>query len=120
LAQVLGVKPSDPPLNESFVPARDKAAAALDSFGHLIPRMAFGQQQDQPRSSGIFRPIRSAVRSPCQFNSLRIRQLKISGSNSYVGFPPAIGGETTLDTFVLFSRSPIVLPHALNGEILPN
>jgi hypothetical protein len=69
------VEPRDPLFDESFVPARDKAAAALDPFGYFIPRMAFGQQQDQPRSPGIFRPIRSAVRSPCQFHTLRIRQL---------------------------------------------
>ena len=63
LAQVPAVEPRDPLLDESLVPAGDKAAAALDPFGHFIPRMAFGQQQDQPRSSGIFRPIRSAVRN---------------------------------------------------------
>ncbi len=75
LAQMPAVEPRDPLFDESFVPARDKAATALDPFGDFIPRMAFRQQQDQPRSSGIFRPIRSAVRSPCQFHTLRIRQL---------------------------------------------
>src|SRR5208283_1609550 len=69
LPQMPTVKPGNPLLDESFVPARDKAAAALDPFGHFIPRMAFSQQQDQPRSSGIFRPIRSAHRSPCQFHT---------------------------------------------------
>ena len=37
--------------------------------GHFIPGMAFGQQQNQPRPSGIFGPIGPAVGSPCQFYS---------------------------------------------------
>jgi hypothetical protein len=36
--------------------------------------MAFREQQNQPRSSGVFGPIRSAVGSPRQFHTLRIRQ----------------------------------------------
>jgi hypothetical protein len=36
--------------------------------------MALGQQQDQPRPSGIFRPIRPAIGSPRQFHKLGIRQ----------------------------------------------
>jgi hypothetical protein len=36
--------------------------------------MAFGQQQDQPGPSGVFRPIRPAVGSPSQFHTLRVRQ----------------------------------------------
>jgi hypothetical protein len=36
--------------------------------------VALGQQQDQPRPSGIFRPIRSAIGSSRQFHKLRIRQ----------------------------------------------
>jgi hypothetical protein len=36
--------------------------------------MALGQQQDQPRPSGIFRPTRPAMGSPSQFPKLRMRQ----------------------------------------------
>jgi hypothetical protein len=61
-------------LSKPFAPARHKTPAALDSLGHFIPRMAFGQQQDQPRPPGIFRPIRPAIGSPRQFHTLRIRQ----------------------------------------------
>jgi hypothetical protein len=31
-------------------------------------------QQNQPRPSGIFRPLRPAISSPSQFHKLRIRQ----------------------------------------------
>jgi hypothetical protein len=64
-------------LSESLAPAGHKAAAALDPLRGFIPRMAIGQQQNQPRSSGIFRPIRAAVGSPCQFHTLRVRQVII-------------------------------------------
>ena len=74
LADMSAVEPGDPLLSESLAPAGHKASAALDALGGFIPRMAIGQQQNQPRSSGIFGPIRPAVGSPSQFHTLRVRQ----------------------------------------------
>ncbi len=74
LAYMPAIESRDALLGESLAPAGHKAAATVDAFGGLVPRMAVGQQQYQPRSSGIFRPIRPAVGSPCQFHTLRIRQ----------------------------------------------
>jgi len=36
--------------------------------------MAVSEQQNQPRPSGILRPIRFPIRSPCQLHTVRIRQ----------------------------------------------
>ena len=74
LSEMPAVESSDPLLGKPFTPARHKAPAAVDPLRYFIPRMAFGQQQDQPRPSGIFRPIRPAIGSPPQFHTLRIRQ----------------------------------------------
>jgi hypothetical protein len=68
------VESSDPLLGEPSAPTRHKATAALDTLGDFVPRMAFRQQQDQPRPAGIFRPIRPAMGSPHQFHTFRIRQ----------------------------------------------
>jgi hypothetical protein len=68
------VESRDALLGKSFAPAGYKTPAAVDALGHFIPGMALGQQQDQPRPSGIFRPIRPAIGSSRQFHKLRIRQ----------------------------------------------
>jgi hypothetical protein len=71
-------------LHKSFAPASHKTPAAADALGYLIPRMALGQQQDQPRPSGIFGPIRPAIGSSCQFHKLRIRQrYRVSHERDY-------------------------------------
>jgi hypothetical protein len=62
------VKARDALLGKSSAPTGYKTAAAVDALGHFIPGMALGQQQDQPRPSGIFRPIRPAIGSPRQFH----------------------------------------------------
>ena len=74
LADMPAVESGDALLGESLAPAGHKASAAFDALGGFVPRMAVGQQQNQPCSSGIFRPIRPAVGSPCQFHTLRVRQ----------------------------------------------
>ena len=74
LSAMPAVEPRDPLLGKSFTPARHKAPAAVDPLRDFIPGMAFGQQQDQPRPSGVFRPIRPALGSPPQLHTLRIRQ----------------------------------------------
>ena len=74
LAYVPAVESGDPLLSEALAPAGHKASAALDALARFIPRMAIGKEQNQSRSSGIFRPIRSAARSPAQFHTLRVRQ----------------------------------------------
>jgi hypothetical protein len=74
LADMPAVQSRDALLSEALAPAGHETAAALDPLGGFIPRMAFGQQQDQPGSSGVFRPIRPAGRAPRQFHTLRIRQ----------------------------------------------
>jgi hypothetical protein len=68
------VTSGDALLGKSSAPAGHKTAAAVDAFGHFIPGMAFGQKQDKPRPSGIFRPIPTAIGSPRQFHKLGIRQ----------------------------------------------
>lgn len=74
LSEMPAVESRDPLLGKSFTPARHKASAAVEERRHFIPRMAFGQSQDQPRPSSIFRPIRPAIGSPPQLHALRIRQ----------------------------------------------
>ncbi len=72
-----GSHPANMPAIESrksLTPAGHKAAATIDALGSFIPRVAFGQQQNQSCLSGIFRPIRPAVGSPCQFHTFRVRQ----------------------------------------------
>jgi hypothetical protein len=68
------VKSRDALLGKSSAPASYKTPAAVDALGHFIPRMTLGQQQDQPRPPGIFRPIRPAIGSSRQFHKFRIRQ----------------------------------------------
>ena len=60
------IESGDALFGESFTPAGYKTTAAVDAFGHLIPGMAFGQQQNQPRPSGIFGSVGPAVGSACQ------------------------------------------------------
>jgi len=74
LPEIPAVQSCDPLLGEPFAPARHKAAAALDALGDFIPGMALSQQQDQPGTSSVFRPIRPAIGSPHQFHTFRIRQ----------------------------------------------
>ena len=84
LSQMPAVESRDALLGKSFAPAGHKTPTAVDAFGHFIPRMALGQQQDQPRPSGIFRPIRPAIGSPRQFHKLRIRQRdRVSHGHDY-------------------------------------
>jgi hypothetical protein len=68
------VESRDALLGKSSAPTGHKTPAAVDALGHFIPGMALGQQQNQPRPSGIFRPIRPAMGSPRQLLKLRIRQ----------------------------------------------
>lgn len=84
LSQFPIVESRDALLGKSFAPTGHKTSAAIDALGHFIPRVALGQQQDQPRPSGIFGPIRSAIGSPRQLRKLRTRQRdRISHKHDY-------------------------------------
>jgi hypothetical protein len=70
--------------DKSSAPAGYKTPAAVDAFGHFIPGMALGQQQDQPRPPGIFGAIGPAIGSPRQLHKLRIRQSdRVSHGHDY-------------------------------------
>jgi len=78
LAYMSAVKAGDTLLSESLAPAGHKAPTTLDPLGGFIPRMPIGQQQNQPCSSGIFRPIRPAARS--RVSSIRSTFVKVMAS----------------------------------------
>jgi hypothetical protein len=48
-SRMSAVEPRDPLLGKSLAPARHEASTTLDALGHLNPRMAFSEQQNQPR-----------------------------------------------------------------------
>jgi hypothetical protein len=68
------VESRDALLDKPLAPTGHKPPAAIDALGHFIPSVAFRKQQDQPRPSGIFGPIRPAMGPSRQFQKLRIRQ----------------------------------------------
>lgn len=75
LAQVPAGQPREPLLLKVLAPTRDKAAGARYPFACLIPGMALGQQQDQPRAACILGACASARCSGFQLHTLHVRQM---------------------------------------------
>ncbi len=74
LSTMTTVQSSNALLSESLAPARHESAAAFDALRYFVPCMALRQQQNQPRTSRIFRASRPAVCSPRQFHTFQVRQ----------------------------------------------
>ena len=75
LSYVSAVKARQTLLLEALRPAGHKPMAARHPLAGVIPRMALGQQQDQPSATRIFRASRSARCPPLQFHTFYIRQV---------------------------------------------
>ena len=74
LADMPAVEPGNALLGKALTPTGHEPSAAVDPLRGFIPRMAIRQQQNQPCSSGVFRPIGPAACPPRQFHTLRVRQ----------------------------------------------
>ncbi len=64
----------DPLFGNSIARTRLNAVIEVEPLRHLISRMAGRHQEDQPDTSGIFRPIRPASGLTCQRYAPRIWQ----------------------------------------------